>query len=188
MAIEYKNNGRIYLHLPVEFTVSELSASAAEAINAVHTVIGKPNDFAEGGFNPYIFKLNDFDLGGAPFSREEGKTHAWCGPINNKSFLKTQDLQLIVAFGGDVEAWPMFFEVTDLDAAIPGSNPRFDTENGRMIWADLNVNDRGPWVEVNGKFYRGNEMEPTGQRLRFSETLELMQAGVSMVNAIPEVQ
>ena len=130
-----KNNGKCYIHLPSYLTVSTLSTDAANAINTVHTALGIPqNTFSAGDSNPYILTLNDLDMGGAPFFRGTGSELAYCGPIDNKSFLNLDYLGLIVAFGGEVEGFPVWFKFQDPDLDTPIYLPNNTIDDERVLF------------------------------------------------------
>ena len=186
-----KYNGQCYLWIPSNLTLSVLDAAGATLINNIHTAIGDPRTtYVAGDANPYIMALNDLDIGGAPFTRGVGSELAVCGPISNRAFLSINYIILIIAFGGEVEGYHMWLEVSDLQQEIPGSNPRFNkivnNETVRMKWIDLDAGYSPAWSPlINGKYYRGTEIYNfpgnSGQPLNASEWLELMQNNVSVL-------
>jgi len=155
------NNGQCYIWIPSFLTLSTLSAEAAATINAVHTALGLPGtNFAAGQQNPYILTLNDLDMGGAPFTRGVGSEIACCGPIDNKSFLSIPYISLIVAFGGEVEGLPVWFEIDDLTALCP-----FDAD-GKLTWEEWGVFGQSHQpVQIGEKWYRSNAVGQSGELL-----------------------
>jgi hypothetical protein len=151
------NDGQCYFWVPSAFTVSVLSAEAATAINAVHTAIGKqPTNLQAGSENPYILRLNDFDMGGAHFTRDKTVGLSCCGPILNFAYLDLQDIQLIVAFGGDVEGFPVWFEITDLETVCPFGE----------TWETWGVFGQSHLpVQIGEKWYRSNAVGASGALL-----------------------
>ena len=101
--------------------------------------------------------------------------------ITDRTLFTPQLVGLLVQAGCDVESYPMFFEVSDLDATIPG---KVDGISG-MRWNDLTFDGQFSWIEIEGKYYRGLEMPPTGELLRASQWLALQAAGVQLVPSMP---
>jgi hypothetical protein len=88
---------------------------------------------------------------------------------------------MLVKAGCEVFSYPMFFEVTDLKETIPG-----DIEGlSGLKWSELDFDGQFSWSEFDGKFYRGIEMPPSGELLKASQWLALLQSGVKLVPSIP---
>lgn len=197
MSIPYKNDGLCWLWMPSCLTFTRLrDPIAVSLINAVHSAIGAPL-VQLGDSNPYTDDLLDDVLGGGGWNRDVATKEipglgvinlAVAGPVLNTRYLNLDTIQLLVAVGGDVEGLKLWLEVDDLNLSIPGTNPRFDKEGGRMTWADLTwdfpVNVEW-FASANNKWYRGTEMHQLqydGQPLHLSEILELIAAGVSIIS------
>lgn len=168
-----RNDGRCYIWIPSFLTVSTLSELAANTINQVHTALGLPAGFVEGGQNPYILILNDLDMGGAPFTRGIGSELAVCGPIENKSFLSLDQLGLIFAFGGDVEGFPVWFEFDDPTADCPFSAT--DPPETWETWGTFG--DSHKPVQIGAKWYRSSAVGQSGALLHASQWVPLRSAG-----------
>ncbi len=80
---------------------------------------------------------------------------AVCGPIENLSYLPIDYVSLIVAFGGDVEGLPVWFEIDD-----PNSSCLFDQN---LTWNDWGVfGESHKPVMVGDKWYRSNAVGASG--------------------------
>lgn len=104
--------------------------------------------------------------------------------ITDKSLFTPQLVGLLVQSGCEVERYPMFFEVTDLNATIPGNIAGLSGKK----WSELTFGGQFSWSLINGKYYRGLEMPPDGEPLRASQWLALQAAGVTLVGSMPETQ
>jgi hypothetical protein len=168
------NDGQCYFWVPSAFTVSVLTAEAAATINAVHTAIDiQPTNLQVGSENPYILRLNDFDMGGAYFTRDKEPGMSCCGPIFRFSYLSIQDIQLLTAFGGEVEGFPVWFEIDDLESECPFS----DSGETWETWGVFG--DSHKPVQIGDKWYRSNAVGESGALLHASEFLE---AGVPILS------
>jgi hypothetical protein len=167
-------DGQCYFWIPSQFTVSVLTAEAASAINAVHTAMGiQPTNLQAGSQNPYILRLNDFDMGGAYFSRDKEPGLSCCGPIYNFAYLTLQDVQLLVAFNGDVEGFPVWFELDDITVECPFSDSN-ETWETWGVFGESHVP-----VQHGDKWYRSNAVGASGELLPASVFLE---AGVPILS------
>lgn len=165
-------DGKCYLWLPSFLTLSTLSAEAAATINAVHTYLGLlGTNFVEGGQNPYILLLNDLDMGGAPFTRATGSELAHCGPIDNKSFLSVQYVSLLVAFSGNVEGFPVWFEIDDIDTPCPFS----DEDETWETWGTYETSHHP--VQHGDKWYRSSAVGQSGALLHASHWVPYAASG-----------
>lgn len=175
------HDGKCYLWIPSMVSLSSLSAEAVALINAVHTVIGKPL-VTEAGQNPYVMALNDLDMGGAPFTRDaevrNGLSMAVCGPIENLSYLPLPYVQLLVAFYGDVEALPVWFELDDLTDEVPASFPNRTYTTGPIDNPIEHVHTWATWgvfgashapIQYGDKWYRSTCVGESGQMLDASQ-------------------
>lgn len=172
------HNGKCYLWIPSMLSLSSLSAEAVAVINAVHTAIGRPL-VTEADQNPYVMALNDLDMGGAPFTRDAQPGMAVCGPIENMSYLPLPYVQLIVAFGGDIEALLVWFELDDLTDEVPASFPNRTYESGTIeapatsvhTWTTWGVAGNGSHAprQIGDKWYRSTCVGESGQMLDASE-------------------
>lgn len=174
------NNGQCYIWIPSFLTISTLTTEAAATVNAVHTALGLPGtSFQAGDQNPYILTLNDLDMGGAPFTRGVGSELACCGPINNKSFLSVNYLALIVSFGGEVEGYPVWFELTDISLPCP-----FSTEDPKETWETWGVSgDSHVPIQVGDKWYRSSAVGQSGALLNASAWVPLLSGGQVVLTA-----
>jgi hypothetical protein len=165
------NDGQCYFWIPSAFTVSVLTAEAAATINAVHTAIGlSPTNLQAGSANPYILRLNDFDMGGAYFTRDKEPGQSVCGPIYNFGYLSIQDIQLLVAFGGQVEGFPVWFELDDIDTPCPFS----DDDETWETWGVFGESHKP--VQHGAKWYRSSAVGASG---------ELLYASVFLTAGVP---
>lgn len=176
------HDGRCYIHIPSYLTLSLLSAEAAAHINQVHAQIGQPTGFAEGGQNPYILLLNDFDMGGAPFSRGRGAELAWLGPVDNQSFLTLDQISLIIMFGGEVEGLPVWFRFDDPTAVCPFS----DSDETWETWGVFSESHKP--VQIDDHWYRSSAVGQSGQLLDASQWVPLRNAGAVTVLTMHEYQ
>lgn len=192
------NNGRIYLWIPSMLSLSTLSAEAVATINAVHTALGRPT-VTEADQNPYIMALNDLDMGGAPFTRDYEPGMAICGPIENLAYLGLDYVTLIVTFGGEIEALPVFFELTEaeLDQPVPAAFPErtyvdAEAQEGAQeqehTWRTWGVSgaSHAP-VEYGGKWYRSVNYGASGTPLRASQWVGYRNGG-GIVKTLAEYQ
>lgn len=101
--------------------------------------------------------------------------------ITDKTLFTPQLVGLLVQSGCDVERYPMFFEVKDLDATIPGNVAGLSGKK----WSELTFDGQFSWSLIDGKYYRGTEMPPDGEPLRASQWLALQAAGVTLVGSMP---
>jgi len=169
-----KNNGKTYIWLPSSLTVNKLTSETAAIVNAVHTAAGLPAGFSAGDTNPHYLDLNDLDMGGAPFTRDASPGMAVCGPIENLGYLPLDYVSLIVAFGGDVEGLPVWFELTDIDADCP-----FSTETPKEKWSDWGTfGDSHKPVQLGGKWYRSSAVGASGALLDASAWVGFRVAGL----------
>ena len=170
------HNGQCYIWIPSYLTLSTLTAEAAASVNAVHTALGlQPTNLAAGSQNPYILTLNDLDMGGAPFTRGTGSELACCGPIDNKSVLTLDYLSLIVAFGGDVEGYPVWFEIDDVTDVCP-------IGDGVETWETWGVFGQSHLpVQIGDKWYRSSAVGQSGALLDASAWVSLRAAGQVVV-------
>jgi hypothetical protein len=168
------NDGQCYFWIPSPFTVSVLTAEAAATINAVHTAIGlQPTNLKAGSSNPYILRLNDFDMGGAYFTRDAEPGMSVCGPIFNFAYLSLQDVQLLVAFGGEVEGFPVWFELDDLDSPCPFS----ESDETWEKWGVFGESHKP--TKIGEKWYRSSAVGASGDLLYASRFLS---AGVPVLS------
>ena len=103
--------------------------------------------------------------------------------ITDKSLFTPQLVGLLVQAGCEVERYEMFFEVTDLNATVPGSIEGLSAKK----WSELTFDGQFSWSLIDGKYYRGLEMPPSGEPLKASEWLALQAAGVKLVSTIPSI-
>jgi hypothetical protein len=158
------NDGNCYFWIPTSFTLSVLSGQAAATINAVHTAIGIPlTNLQAGSTNPYILRLNDFDMGGAYFSRDKEPGMSCCGPVFNFSYLSLQDISLLMAFGGEVEGFPVFFEIDDITDPCPFS----DDDETWETWGTFGQSHLP--VQVGDKWYRSSAVGESGELMLASQ-------------------
>lgn len=169
------NDGKCYIWLPSFLTLSTLSEEAAATINAVHTALGLPTGLTAGGTNPYILPLNDLDMGGAPFTRGSGGELACCGPIDNRSFLSLQQLALMVAFGGDVEGFPVWFRFDDPTDECPFS----DSAETWETWGVFGVSHKP--VQIGDYWYRSSAVGESGALMLASQWVGAMQQGLAVL-------
>lgn len=135
----------------------------------------RTTNLVAGNQNPYILTLNDLDMGGAPFTRATGAELACCGPIDNKSFLTLDYLSLIVAFGGEVEGYPVWFEIDDLNAVCPFGD-------GVETWETWGVFEQSHLpVQIGDKWYRSSAVGQSGALLDASAWVGLRAAGQVVV-------
>jgi len=175
------NDGKCYIHIPSFLTLSALSAEAAAAVNAVHTALGLPAGFSAGDTNPHILALNDFDMGGAPFTRGTGAELAWLGPIDNQSFLTLDQLALIVAFGGDIEGYPVWFEIEDITAECPFAPEPAEGET-KETWETWGTSGQSHLPrEIGDYWYRSSAVGASGQLMNASQWVPLRSAGTVTV-------
>lgn len=168
-----KNNGKTYIWLPSSLTVSKLTVETAAIVNAVHTAVGLPAGFSAGDTNPHYLDLNDLDMGGAPFTRDAEPGMAVCGPIVNLGYLPLDYVALIVAFGGDIESLPVWFEVDDIDTDCP-----FSTATPKEKWATWGTfGESHKPVQLGGKWYRSCAVGQSGELLSASDWVPLRSLG-----------
>lgn len=175
------NDGKCYLWVPSSLTLSVLTAQAAATINAVHTALNqaygltKKANYQAGETHEYYLPLNDLDMGGAPFTRDATPGMACCGPIENMAYLGVDYASLIVAFGGEIEALPVWFELDSLTGEVPSTFPNrtyTDEQNVEHIhtWQTWGVwgQSHHP-VQYGGKWYREAIYGESGTRLLASQ-------------------
>lgn len=67
--------------------------------------------------------------------------------------------QLVVAYGGDVKEWPLWFEISDIDSDVPSNLPNatFSDEEGEEQANTWNTwkGSNHTFMEIDGKFYLG---------------------------------
>ena len=178
------NNGLIYLWVPSALTLSYLTAETAAQVNAVHAMIGDPRtSYVAGELNPYYFQLNDLDMGGAPFTRDATPGKAVCGPIENLAYLSLDYVTLIVVFGGELEAFPVFFELDLLTGQVPESFPErtyIDAEGVEQVhtWETWGVSgaSHAP-VQYGLKWYRSAAYGAAGTMLNASQWISYRNVG-----------
>jgi hypothetical protein len=147
-----------YVIIPSQLTLNKVPESIVDQFNAVHVAFGLPTIQA-GDSNPYYLDLNDLDMGGVPFHRDARPGLAVAGPINNFDYISIPQCQLAVAFGGDVEGLPVWFEITDLEAVCPFS----DSDETWETWGVFGQSHMP--VEIEGKWYRSNAVGESGELL-----------------------
>lgn len=185
------HDGKTYIWIPSALTMNKVTTFTAAIINTVHAMIGRPT-VTVGDLNPYYFDLNDLDMGGAPFTRDEVPGMAVCGPIENLGYLGLDYVSLIVAIGqaanavetqiteqpstlfGDIEGMPVWFELDDQDTDCP-----FSTETPKETWATWGTFGQSHLpVEIDGKWYRSSAVGQSGQLLDASAWVGLRAAGL----------
>ena len=175
-----KNDGQCYVWLPTELTFSTLSDTALARVNTVHQALGLAT-LPPGSNNPYILLLNDFDLGGEAFKREAEPGMACCGPIVNSQFIKLNQAQLIVAFGGDIEGQSLFFELdaADISKPVPAKFPnRLDKQGQPLTWETWGVQGESfKLVKYGTKYYKPSNYAPIGTYLLASQWLAFSSGG-----------
>jgi len=177
-----KNNGQCYLWIPSILTLSTLNNEAVQLINLVHSQISKPL-VTTSTQNPYIMLLNDLSLGGASFTRDAEPGLAVCGPIINFKYISLDYISLIVAFGGDVEGLPVFFELNNLGNNVPVSFPDriyIDEDKVEHIhtWETWGVYEQSHKpVKIENKWYRSNCYNATGTHLNASQWIDYRNSG-----------
>jgi hypothetical protein len=174
------NDGRTYIWLPSGLTLNKLTTETAAIVNAVHTAIGAPLVTA-GQTNPYYLDLNDLDMGGAPFTRDAEPGMACCGPIENLAYMALDYVSLIVAFGGQVEGMPVFFELDDIEAECPFS----DSNETWETWGIFGESHKP--VQLGDKWYRSSNVGESGAVLLASQWVPYRQAG-GVVLTVAEYQ
>ena len=178
------HDGKTYIWIPSALTLNRLTVETAALVNAVHTAVGLPAGFVAGETNPHYLDLNDLDMGGAPFTRDATPGMAVCGPIENLGYLPLDYVSLIVAFGGDVEGFPVWFEVDDRDATCPLDETK--------TWLDWGQNTDSPqgWNDPGGKWFRSSEDYAfpgnSGQPIDASAWVSLRAAGGLVVKTKAE--
>ena len=173
------HNGQCYIWIPSALTLSTLTAETAATINAVHTAINQATgssmktDYQVGQLHEYYFVLNDLDMGGAPFTRDALPGMAVCGPIANLAYMPLSYVALIVAFGGDVEGLPVFFEIDDVEAECP-----FSTANPKETWKTWGTfGESHKPTNIGEKWYRSSDVGASGQKMDASQWVGYMQVG-----------
>lgn len=174
------NDGKTYIWIPSALTLNRLTAETAALVNTVHTAVGLPAGFAAGQTNPHYLDLNDLDMGGAPFTRDAQPGMAVCGPIENLGYLPLDYVSLIVAFGGNVEGLPVWFEIDDIEAPCPFS----DSDETWETWGTFGQSHLP--VEIGGKWYRSVAVGQSGQLLDASAWVPLRSAGQLVVKTKAE--
>lgn len=192
------NDGKTYLWLPSCLTLSTLDAQAVAIMNTVHTAIGKPM-VSVTSENPYILRLNDLDMGGAAFTRNQEPAMACSGPIENLEYLDLQYVSLIVAFGqvasqmdsrlfGDIEGLPVWFELTvdpsTIDCPLSTTTPK----EKWSTWGTFGDSHRP--VKLGLKWYRSNAVGESGTMLHASQWMSYRASGgtVLTVSQFKEIQ
>jgi hypothetical protein len=120
--------------------------------------------------NPVSGLLLDFVAGGGQFSRTEAPEGlAVSGEIANGGLIKLSVVDLIVAVGGDVFGYPVFFEfanASDLDADIPDTFPgptyKVYADDDDTVGTDTNHTwntwqPRHAPVGIGDKWYKSSE-------------------------------
>ena len=165
------HNGQTYLWVPSILTLSTLTPEAVAIVNAVHALIGRPSVTVD-SLNPYYFVLNDLDMGGAPFTRDAIPGMAVCGPIANLAYMPLSYVALIVAFGGDVEGLPVFFEIDDVKAICP-FDP--DAKETWETWGTFGESHKP--TKIGEKWHRSSDVGANGQKMDASQWVGYMQSG-----------
>jgi hypothetical protein len=177
------NDGKTYLWIPTCLSLSTMDAQAVAIMNAVHTAIGRPL-VTTASQNPYIMQLNDLDMGGAPFTRDCQPGMACCGPIENLGYLSLDYVSLIVAFGGDIEGLPVWFELDNITAQCP-----FDPLPPKKTWATWGTfGESHKPVRIGDKWYRSNAVGESGDLLLASRWVALRSSGLLTVLTKSEFQ
>jgi len=176
------------LLIPTCLTFSTLregiTAEAVTAINGFLTAQGLstlPSDPAAcvGLQNPFVLSLNDFDMGGAAFLRtNEMAGLASCGPIDNFDHMPTEYVSLIVAVGGDLEGYPVWFEIDDPTALCPFAPDDLVDEEGNPIpqetwetWGTSGESHKP--VQHGAKWYRSSAVGYSGELMKASQWVNM---------------
>lgn len=169
------HDGKTYIWIPSALTLNKVTTATAAIINAVHTALSLPLVSA-GDLNPYYFDLNDLDMGGAPFTRDAEPGMAVCGPIENLSYLPLDYVSLIVAFGGEVEGLPVWFELNGINSDCP-----FSTTTPKERWSTWGTfGESHKPVLLGNKYYRSNAVGQSGAMLDASAWTSLRAAGLTV--------
>lgn len=173
-----RNDGKTYIWLPSVLTLNKVTDVTAAMINGIHSAIGKPT-VKVGDLNPYYFDLNDLDMGGAPFTRDaeliNGVSCAVCGPIENLGYLPLSYVQLIIAFGGEVESLPVWFQLDSIDVDCP-----FSTTTPKEKWATWGTfGESHKPVKLGAKWYRSSAVGASGDMMPASQWAS--QLGLSII-------
>lgn len=178
-------DGKIYLWIPSCLSLSTLDSQAVSIINAAHGAIGRPL-VSTASQNPYIMALNDLDMGGAPFTRDAEPGMACCGPIENLSYLNLDYVSLIVAFGGDIEGLPVFFELSSNPAS---TDCPFSTTTPKEKWSTWGTfGESHKPVKIGSKWYRSNAVGESGTLMNASAWVPLRNSGALTVLTRGEFQ
>ena len=162
-------DGKTYIWIPSALTLNRLTAETAALVNAVHNAVGLPTGFSAGDTNPHYLDLNDLDMGGAPFTRDARPGMAACGPIENLGYLPLDYVALIVAFGGNVEGLPVWFELTSVSAICPLG----DGVETWQTWGTFGESHKP--VQLGTKWYRSSAVGESGALLSASEWMSISQ-------------
>lgn len=189
-----KNDGRCYLWIPSILSLSTLSQEAVDIINPVHTAIGRPT-VTTADTNPYVLLLNDLDMGGAPFTRDAEPGMAYCGPVVNLAYLSPSYAALIAAFGGDIEAMSVFFELTEAQLAepVPDTFPERTYLDEQLVEQTHTWNTWGVFgeshkpVQYGTNWYRSVNYGAAGTPLNASHWVGYLNAG-GAVKTLAEYQ
>lgn len=179
------------LKIPTCLTFSDLregiTPEAIATINAFLTSKGQPTlptdpEQAKGLPNPFVLSLNDFDMGGAAFLRTDSMSGlATCGPIDNFNHMPLEYMSLIVGVGGDIEGFPVWFEIDDPTALCPFAPDDLLDEDGNPIpqetWETWGTHGESHKpVQHGAKWYRSSAVGYSGELLKASEWVPLHSA------------
>lgn len=113
----------VVIKIPTWATFARIPSGAPTTpLAALNIALGTA--LIEGDTNPVWYDLQDLDLGGGPLTRGSNLSDlATVTPIENKAFLTIGHCQLAVSVGGDVEGYPVYFAIADIDTDVPAGWP-----------------------------------------------------------------
>ncbi len=179
----------VRIYIPTWATFRRFPAgSPADGLAALAATLGL-NQFQPGDVNPVWEDLQDLDLGGGSITR--GQTlldMSHVSEIENATFITIQHIGLVMAIGGEVAGYPVYFQIDDPAAATPEGLYRSQAaDGGQLTWAEWMRPDLQPLIEHAGKYYKAAVNEH-GAPLPASAWFRLVASGAVVILSASELQ
>lgn len=175
-----KNDGQCWIHVPTDLTDPALSESAAQLVNGLRALYDLP-ELAAGDANPYYLQIIRIGIAsGASIEIVNGMSA--CGPVTKVDRIPLALADDILAVGGDIEGFPLFIRLTDINAICPFG----DGVETWATWGTVGESHkpvqygtfwyRSTAVGVQGTLMNVSQLEPVRQQLITLSQFKTIQA------------
>jgi len=164
------------VHIPVDITDPTLTEFAAQVLNQLHALLGKPS-VAAGDRNPYYDAVTQIGVAdGAAVDRSTPL--AACGPVGHLERVPLSLIGLVVAVGGDVEGLPVWFELSNDPATIDCPFSDATPKEKWSTWGTFGASHVPQ--KIGPKWYRSNAVGQSGRLMNASQWASQSSIAVSL--------